>query len=454
MIYISTICKKKFHSFEELIFNSIPKEGGLYIPYKIPNIYFNKKKNNYTYIINKLLYNFIGSRDYKFYNIKEIVKKNYSKLSKSFYRKKTKIRKIKKNKVFILNLNGGNTFSFKDFSVSFIVDLISLASSKIKKKISIITATSGDTGASSAFYTSLKSNLKNIILSPFQSISKFQESQMYGIYSKNIFNISIKGNFDDCQKIVKYKLKNNNFCTINSINFIRILLQSAYYIKYSNILYKKYKNKPYFCIPTGNFGNAFSCYLANLICNKIKGALLSNNENNYTYRLFNKYDTSVKKIIKTDCPSIDINIPSNLERYIRLIAGEKKCKNFYKKNIFYKSILDKNKFFNFFYHKKKERKKMLCHLYKKNRLLMDTHTVNSFITFFKKKNKYKNLYVIINTANFIKFKTSIEFFIGKEINIKFYKKVISIRKKYYFFNIKDFLKLSNFIDIINEESFY
>ncbi|MGX7576491.1 pyridoxal-phosphate dependent enzyme [Candidatus Vidania fulgoroideorum] len=436
MNFFSTRNNKIKYSFSDLIVKNIPSDGGLFIPKKIFKINFNK--NSYYYIIKKLLNSFLSKKEFNKLNIKKIIKNIYKK-------KNTPIKKIKNKKIFILNLNKGKTFSFKDFSISFIIELIS----NLNKNISIITATSGDTGASSSFYCSYKEKLKNIILSPYKGISEFQESQMYGILSKNIFNISIKGNFDDCQKIVKKKLINKKLCTINSINFIRIILQSAYYIKYSNLIYKKYKKKPYFCIPTGNFGNAFSCFLANLISNKIKGSVVSNNENNYLYRLFKKFKVVIKKTIKTDCPSIDINIPSNLERYIYYLVGNYKCNEFYKKNKYIKQISNKNKFFSFCFYNKNERKNIIKKIYDKNKIIIDTHTSNSFLSLHKKKHN-KNIYVIVNTANFIKFKKNIEKFINKKININYYNKILSIRKKFYFFDIKDKYKINNFIDKNNE----
>ncbi|MGX7582814.1 pyridoxal-phosphate dependent enzyme [Candidatus Vidania fulgoroideorum] len=434
MIYLSTISKNKKYSFIDLIYNNIPKKGSLLIPKEIKKIKF--KKNNYFYILKKLFKFFIGKKLYNKIKIEKIIRKIYLK------KKKTEIKKIKNKKTFFIDLNKGKTFSFKDFSISFIVELLSNID---KKNKTIITATSGDTGASSSYYISLKKRLKNIILSPYKGVSNFQESQMYGILSKNIFNISIKGNFDDCQKIVKNMITKEKLFTINSINFIRIILQSSYYIKYSNIIYKKYKKKPFFCIPTGNFGNALSCYIAKILNNKIKGSFVSNNENNYTYMFF-KNIIKKKKIIKTDCPSIDINIPSNLERYIYMLIGYNKYKYYLKKKNYLIDIIKKNNFFSFFYSKKKERKKIIKKFYKNNKNILDTHTSNAFLSY--KKNKIKNeIYVILNTANYIKFKNIIEEFINKKIKIKHYDKIIRVRKKFFYFESKDKKKIYNFIKI-------
>ncbi|MGX7589618.1 threonine synthase [Candidatus Vidania fulgoroideorum] len=408
MNYISSKNKKKKYDFYDVLTIGMPKDGGLFLPEKIPIL---KKKK-----IEKICLK------YGFYKTVQYVVKKFS----GIYYKKLKIKKIskkvfkktnfviKKNKKFlIINLNSGKTFSFKDIAISFLSELIK----KIKKQ-KIITATSGDTGSSCAFYMK-KSNINTFIFSPFKKISKFQECQMFSIKNLNIFNISLIGNFDDCQKIIKENILKMNFNTINSVNFIRIIIQSCYYLKYSIIIKKKTGKKVIFSIPTGNFGNAFSSFLAYKMYNySIKKSFVCNNENKTTYNIIKKKKKKISNFKKTDCPSMDISYPSNIERFF-----------FYFKK-------KKNNFFYSIYYKKKKRIKLIKKIFKKYKIILDTHTANAFL-------KKKFFYVIINTACFIKFLDKLKFI--KKIKSKFMLKIKKIRKKNFSFFLKDKKKIINFI---------
>ncbi|MGX7577315.1 hypothetical protein [Candidatus Vidania fulgoroideorum] len=434
MKYISTRSKKKF-SFKEIIKLGMPKNGGLFIAQKIPYINFRSINKNIKYykLVRFILSFYMNKKEYKYFNIKKISKKIYN---NNYFNHILKIKKIKDKNVYVVNLNNGLTLSFKDIAICFL--------SEIFKKINsnIITATSGDTGSSCVFHLR-NTRTKTYIFSPYKKISLFQELQMFCIKKQNIYNISLVGNFDNCQKIIKNTIsKFNQFNTFNSVNFLRIILQSIYYIKIY-LLFKTHKHQLEFVIPTGNFGNAFAAFMCQKMGLNINIKIV-NNDNNSSYNFIKKKKINfIKKVIKTNCPSMDINKPSNLERLAYYILNKKDfnhfIKNFKSKHKF--NFNSKNKCLKANYCKKQKRNNIIKKIYKQTNVLLDPHTANSFSVTIKKNKTY----FIINTAKAIKFIDYLNKLIKKTIYFKYYNKIKCIKKKFFSFKKKDKTKIINFI---------
>ncbi|WP_458659047.1 threonine synthase [Candidatus Vidania fulgoroideorum] len=445
MKYISTRNKKKFYSFSEIISKGIPDDEGLFIPYKIPKINFKKinYKQKYYKLCSFILSKFMSRAEFKKFKINQILKKVYNKNFYCFKKFICKIKKIKDRNIFILNLNYGKTFSFKDISISFISEFLNYYYFLNNNKTNIITATSGDTGSSCAYYLRKKKNIKTFIFSPYNKISLFQSIQMYSIKKKNLLNISVIGNFDDCQKILKKNLLSFNFNTLNSVNFLRIILQSIYYIKYLLTIKTKYGGNIIFSIPTGNFGNAFSCYLAFKMGLDVFKILVINNENNTLYNLFrNNYFNIKNNVIETNCPSIDIVNPSNIERYFFLKFGVEKNIKIIKNKQFKIDIKNDEKLIKSQWCNEKNRKEILNTIFKSNKILLDTHTSNSL---YKINNKKTSKHIIINTAKYIKFTDAINKINKTKKKFKYYELIKKNKKKFFSFLKKDKIKISNFI---------
>ncbi|MGX7589476.1 hypothetical protein [Candidatus Vidania fulgoroideorum] len=428
MKYVSTRGKKEF-SFKKILNEGMPSDGGLFVPKTIPKINF-KNINNIKYykLVNYILSKFMTKEEYKYFNIKKISKKIYNKTIFDF-------KKIKKRKIYFVDLNKGKTFSFKDISISFLSEIL-----KKSKNINILTATSGDTGSSCIFYLRKIKKIKTFIFSPFNKISYFQESQMYSIKKKNIYNISLIGNFDNCQKIIKKNIILKKINTVNSVNFLRIILQSIYYIKCFLI----FRKKIIFCIPTGNFGNSFSAYLAYKMGLPIKKIIVINNDNNTSYNLIkNNILFFKKKVIKTNSPSMDIIIPSNIERLIYYTTKKKKFFNIIKKIKKNKKITlkIKSKILDSGFCKKKKRNYIIKKFYKKNKKIIDPHFANLLVINFNKN----NIYFLLKTALYVKFLNGLNKIIKKNIYSDFQKKMLNIKNKYYSFNNKDKNKIFNFL---------
>ena len=191
--------------------------------------------------------------------------------------------------------------------------------SKNSEKINIVVATSGDTGAAAIDAIKGKNNLNIFVLHPNNRISPIQRKLMTTVEDKNVVNIAIEGNFDDCQNIVKSMFSDLDFSKainmsgVNSIKWARIIAQSVYYF-YS--YFKLNKETVSFSVPTGNFGDVFAGYLAKKMGLPIDKLIVATNENDILHRAISKGAYVSKTVKETLSPQMYIQLASNFERLI------------------------------------------------------------------------------------------------------------------------------------------
>ncbi len=317
MKYISTRSKEKEYSFGEVFLKGLADDGGLYVP-KLIKKYSKeellKLKNlNYNELSVEIISQFSGdfiSRE----ELSYLIKKSYS-----TFREKEVVKISNIGELKLLELFHGPTLAFKDVAMQFIGNLYEYYLKKNEKKINIVVATSGDTGAAAIDAIKGKANLNIFVLHPNNRISSVQRKIMTTVDDKNVFNIAIDGNFDDCQNIVKKMFsdlefsKSINMSGVNSINWARIIAQSVYYF-YS--YFKLGKKTISFSVPTGNFGDVFAGYLAKKMGLPIDKLIVSTNENDILHRAISKGDYVSKEVKETLSPSMDIQLASNFERLI------------------------------------------------------------------------------------------------------------------------------------------
>ena len=320
MIYVSTRDNSKEFSFEEVFIKGLADDGGLYVPKsfkKYNSQELSKLKNlNYneisTEIINQFSSDFISKKELSY-----LIKKSYSKFRENEVVKISNIGELK-----LLELFHGPTLAFKDVAMQFIGNLYEYYLSKNDKKINIVVATSGDTGAAAINAIQGKSNLNIFVLHPNNRISSVQRKIMTTVEEKNVFNIAVEGNFDDCQNIVKSMFsdlefsRSINMSGVNSINWARIIAQTVYYFY---TYFKLNKKSISFSVPTGNFGDVFAGYLAKKMGLPIDKLIVATNENDILHRAISNGDYISKKVKETLSPSMDIQLASNFERLIYYI---------------------------------------------------------------------------------------------------------------------------------------
>ena len=207
--------------------------------------------------------------------------------------------------------------------MQFIGNLYDYYLSKNNDFLNVVVATSGDTGAAAIDAIKGKNNMNIFVLHPNNKISKVQRKLMTTGNEKNVFNIAIDGNFDDCQNLVKAMFSDLEFSKsikmtgVNSINWARIIAQAVYYFY---TCFKLNSSKPIsFSVPTGNFGDVFAGYLAKKMGLPIDKLIVATNQNDILHRAISKGEYISKKVEQTISPSMDIQLASNFERLIYYI---------------------------------------------------------------------------------------------------------------------------------------
>jgi threonine synthase len=230
----------------------------------------------------------------------------------------------------ILELFHGPTLAFKDVALQLLGNLFEHLLSVSGGRMNIIGATSGDTGSAAIYGVRGKERINIFILHPQGRVSPIQEKQMTTVLDANVFNIAIKGTFDDGQAIVKKLFNDISFKekhqlgAINSINWARIVAQVVYYVYAALRLTGEGKAAQVdFSVPTGNFGDIFAGFVARRLVPGLIGRLiLATNENNLLTRFVLEGDYSVSTVRPTSSPSMDIQVASNFERYLYLLNDE------------------------------------------------------------------------------------------------------------------------------------
>lgn len=326
MLYSSTRGKDNNLSFSQVLLNGLAKDGGLYVPKEIP--FFDKKKLKY---LSKLSYPELTFELTKFFVLNEIPNKKYKEIciktyQKSFGKNIITIQKLNE-KEYISNLFHGPTFAFKDFALQLLGNIYDYILRKRNSSLTILGATSGDTGSAAISGCEKAKNAKIFILFPMNKVSEVQRRQMTTNTSSNVFNVAVKGNFDDCQKLVKSffnlnnKKKKYNLAAVNSINWVRIMGQIVYYF-WSYLKIEKNLKPVSYVVPTGNFGNVYAGFVSKIMGLPLKKLVVSSNRNDILTRFFQTGVMQKRKVVKSLSPSMDIQVSSNFERLLFDILGE------------------------------------------------------------------------------------------------------------------------------------
>lgn len=324
MEYVSTRNSTKRETFSDILLSGLAPDGGLYVPDQWPEMDMNWLSRisglSYGSLASQLIQPFIG-KDIPDGDIQEIIENTYSAEKGAFdHAAICPMRQIGPN-VWLMELFHGPTLSFKDVAMQLLGALFDYTLKKEGKKITVLAATSGDTGSAAIHGCMKRENIDIVVLHPHEKISEVQRKQMTGVSARNIHNIAVKGNFDDCQSMVKTLFedadfkKDMNLTAVNSINWARIVAQMVYYFAASLSLGGP-RRPVSFVVPTGNFGNAFSAYVAKKMGLPIDRIIIANNTNDTLSRFF--YTGSMKPghVSSSLSPSMDIQIPSNFERYL------------------------------------------------------------------------------------------------------------------------------------------
>ncbi len=351
MQYISTRQNSNKLGFQNILLQGLASDGGLYVPEFLPKFSPLEMKKmaelNYSDLAYKIIHPFIGG-EISDIDLKKIITKSYQNFS---HIATAPIKQINHNQ-YLLELFHGPTLAFKDFALQLLGNLLDHFLKKSNQEIIIVGATSGDTGSAAIMGCKDCINTKIFILHPYQKVSEVQRKQMTTILDNNVYNIAVKGNFDDCQAFVKQMfmlqssgqdfLNGKKIVAINSINWARIMAQIVYYF-YSAVRLGATDDYPVsFSVPTGNFGDIYAGYLAKKMGLPIRKLIVATNSNDILTRFIKNNDYSRKLLLETLSPSMNIQISSNFERLLFNVyknSGNSKELPILMKNFEYSGVL-------------------------------------------------------------------------------------------------------------------
>ena len=229
---------------------------------------------------------------------------------------------------WLLELFHGPTLAFKDVAMQILGDLFDHVLAARGERITIVGATSGDTGSAAIEACRDRENVDIVILHPKGRTSEVQRRQMTTVEAANVHNVAVEGTFDDCQALVKAMFADPDFrddvglAAVNSINFARILAQTVYYVTGAVALGAP--DRPVnFAVPTGNFGNVFAGHAARRMGVPIETLTVASNANDILTRFFETGRMETQGVVATHSPSMDIQVSSNFERLLyELMDGD------------------------------------------------------------------------------------------------------------------------------------
>ena len=338
MRYLSTRGQSPTRQFCDILLGGLAPDGGLYLPESYPAITAEEltawRSMSYAELAFAVLSKFID--DIPPADLKAICDKTYTAQVYGFPRPGsnaadiTPVTWLEPNKLGLLELSNGPTLAFKDMAMQLLGNLFEYVLKQRSETINILGATSGDTGSAAEYAMRGKAGVRVFMLSPDGKMSAFQRAQMYSLQDENIFNIAVRGMFDDAQDIVKAVSNDHAFKAkykigaVNSINWGRVAAQIVYYFKGYFGATTSNDQVIDCCVPSGNFGNICAGHIARMMGLPIRKLVLATNENDVldeffrtgVYRPRGTAETHV-----TSSPSMDISKASNFERFVFDLVG-------------------------------------------------------------------------------------------------------------------------------------
>ncbi|HTE13975.1 MAG TPA: threonine synthase, partial [Burkholderiales bacterium] len=317
-------------TFREILLEGLATDGGLALPETYPRYapadLARLRKLNYRDLAFDVLSRYID--DIPVADLKKLIDDTYT--AEVFGSEDITPLKTLEPGLHILQLSNGPTLAFKDVAMQLLGNLFEYVLAADNGELNILGATSGDTGSAAEYAMRGKRGVRVFMLSPHGKMSRFQTAQMYSLADPNIFNIAIKGVFDDCQDIVKQVSNDESFKsryhigTVNSINWARVAAQIVYYFKGYFAATANNTQQVSFAVPSGNFGNILAGHIARMMGLPVRRLILATNENNVLDEFFHtgRYrPRASSEVQQTSSPSMDISRASNFERFMFDVVG-------------------------------------------------------------------------------------------------------------------------------------
>ncbi|RDD63544.1 threonine synthase [Ferruginivarius sediminum] len=320
MRYVSTRGQAPRLSFDDVLLAGLARDGGLYLPEEWPTLSPEELAGfagrPYAEVAAAVMRPFLAE-SCAAEALDDLTARAYS----SFARTGTcPLVQLDEGR-WLLELFHGPTLAFKDVALQLLGELFDHVLARRGERITIVGATSGDTGSAAIEACRDRERVDIFILHPKGRVSEVQRRQMTTVEAANVHNIAVEGTFDDCQALVKAMFNDPAFrdqqrlAAVNSINFARILAQIVYYVTAAVALGAPHRRVA-FSVPTGNFGNVFAGYAAKRMGLPVERLIVGSNSNDILTRFFETGAMEAQGVIPTLSPSMDIQVSSNFERLL------------------------------------------------------------------------------------------------------------------------------------------
>ena len=320
MKYISTRSGAPDLAFDDVLLAGLARDGGLYVPESWPQFFDYDVRDlrglSYQELAIRIMLPFLGGT---------IPEDDFAEMVNDAYAQfdHPAIAPMKQlgDDMWIAELFHGPTLAFKDYPLQVVGRLFDYVLRKRGERVTIVGATSGDTGSAAIEACRDRDAIEIFILHPKDRVSEVQRRQMTTVLSGNVHNIALDGTFDDCQDTIKALFGDEDFrdehnlSAVNSINWARIMAQIVYYF-WTAVELGAPDRKFVYAVPTGNFGNVYAGYVAKQMGLPIEKFIVGSNENDILTRFFDTGTMSMKPVVPTLSPSMDIQISSNFERLL------------------------------------------------------------------------------------------------------------------------------------------
>ncbi len=327
MYYISTRGRAPRQGFDDVLLTGLAPDGGLYLPETWPRLDAETLRGfagkPYAEVAAGVMRPFLAGSCAED-ALADLCARAYARFARAGTCPLVQVDERR----WLLELFHGPTLAFKDVAMQLLGELFDHVLARRGERITIVGATSGDTGSAAIEACRDRDNVDIFILHPKGRTSEVQRRQMTTVAAANVHNIAVEGTFDDCQALVKAMFNDQRFrddqalAAVNSINFARILAQTVYYATAAVALGAPERTVD-MAVPTGNFGNVFAGYAARAMGVPIGRLIVGSNANDILTRFCETGEMAAREVVPTLSPSMDIQVSSNFERLLYdLMAGD------------------------------------------------------------------------------------------------------------------------------------
>lgn len=326
MHYISTRGEAPALSFEDAMLTGLARDGGLYVPGDVPQL--TKAEiagfagQSYEDVAFGVVRPFVADA-FDDEELNDIIARAYAGFG---HPARAPLKQLDTNH-FLLELFHGPTLAFKDFAMQLIGQMFQVSLQRSGRRVTIVGATSGDTGSAAIEAFAGLSNVDVFIMYPDGRVSDVQRRQMTTPSASNVHALAVDGDFDDCQARLKDMFNDLTFrdevglAAVNSINWARVLAQVVYYFTAAVALGAPHRAVS-FTVPTGNFGDIFAGFIAKQMGLPIDRLVIATNQNDILDRTMRKGDYTKHGVVPSISPSMDIEVSSNFERALFWAHGQ------------------------------------------------------------------------------------------------------------------------------------